>query len=322
MKSCNSTLVDFLLAAALLAALSFVGLGRMDLGRENNARLISYQQLQSYLRRFGPRKQYDWVLLGDSRSQRLGGGGLCERLPGSPNTCINASTTSGDWFTSHLVYQELEGHVSPETRFIVFVSDYWLEGPDTGLIPKRVEYLAMGAPIKAVASFIPMSALRKTRMDWLHETLEDLGWHWRILLGGSARAQAREEALADGRLSSIFPSNVEAWFVPISDDERAERLHLARRALEHMLASGHRPILVNLPNLDLRDQFVDRQYPGRRQRFKRAMGDLAAELDLAFIDLDGSLRALRFFKDFQHLNDKGRDRLITVLARKIARLDP
>ncbi len=318
MKTHRSRLWDFGVAALLLVAANFVKCPSVDNARWENVRLLNHRLMDSYIRKLKPDIRFDWIFFGDSRALRLNGGNLCERLPGSGNECLNASTTSGDWFTSHLIYRDLKPHMTEATRIVIFVSGCWFEGRDTGLIPESIEYAAMGSPSKAAASYVPMSALRATRMEWVHQKLDSWALGWRLALGGPELAAAHEEEVAAQQLQTLFRSNVETWFLPLSSTQRRERLRFGRVTLEEMIADGHPPVLVNLPNLGIRDDFVDERFPGRRQRFLESISALARDLELPFINLDGRLKAIRFFKDFHHLNDKGRDRLIPILARKIS----
>ncbi len=319
-KKVGRTLRDFSLAALLLLAANFLFCGAIDATSHTNPRLLSHRVTSSKISGLRPEAPLDLVILGDSRSMELSADTLCALLPGKETNCFNASSTSGDWVTAHLLFELLAPHRDTDTRVLIFVSDYWLEGPDTGLLPRSMIYAALGQPLKSLESFLPLSTLRRARMEWLHDQSSGLATRWGDWLrGGPSPADVAE---AEQRaMQAIYRSNVDAWFAPVTDAERAERRSLALAVLQQITASQSPAVLVYLPNFEPRDQYVDEHYPGRRQRFMTELRELASELELPLLDLRSSVRGQKNFKDFHHLSEAGVTRMLRILAREIAALE-
>jgi hypothetical protein len=307
---------DVALAVLLVLGLSIVRCPSIEAGPRESVRRLSLRMTEAYAKRLRRDPSLNLIILGDSRSRVIDVDRLCSLLPAQPARCFNASTTSGDWVTAWILFRDLHPRLGPDARVLIFVSDYWLEGPDTGLLPRTTAYAELGQRLRTLESFIPASAHRSARMDWLRESLEDIGWRgWAIAHGGGTALA--KKAAAESRQVNLFRSNVDQWFMPISEKALEQRRQLARRFLEEIRAADVHATLVHLPNLMRRDAYVDKHYPGRRDRFEDSLEALSREVGIELIDLRRATRQLRHYKDFHHLNAEGIDLVTRRLARRL-----
>lgn len=228
---------------------------------------------------------------------------------------MNVSSTSGDWLTVYMLFEKLRPNLEDGASLLIFVSDYWLESPTLGVIHKTNAYYELDEMLLGVESNLRLSALRSTRMDWLHERLAGLVKILEKPLTGVPAPAGKEATWA--ALQKVFRSNADRWFAPIDDDTRARSERIGDKVLKHMKSARQSVTLVYLPNLERRDEYVDLHYPGRRDRFHSTLRALAAANDIRLLDLSDTLIDREFYKNFHHLNTKGRERVSRILARDL-----
>lgn len=308
-------LADFSLAALFVLAANMVTISAIDAAHKIDPRTLSLSLVSNKIRNFVPDQRFALAIFGDSRSQPLDGQDFCSILPAGSEDCVNVSSTSGDWLTAYMLFEKLRPNLEDGAPLLIFVSDYWLESPTLGVIHKTNAYYELDEMLLGIESNLRLSALRSTRMDWLHERLAGLAKALEEALTGAPAPAGKKATRA--ALHKVFRSNADRWFAPIDDDTRARSERIGHKVLKHMKSAGQSVTLVYLPNLERRDEYVDLHYPGRRDRFHSTLRALATANDIRLLDLSDTLIDREFFKDFHHLNTQGRERVSRILARDL-----
>ncbi len=311
---------DFLLAAVLLMASNVLWCGAGDEHTPEGARVFSYRRTLGELRRMPATPPAELLVLGDSRTRQLDVDAVCAAMTPRPARCINASSTAGDWVTAWDLYRAAEPLLAADATIVLAVSDYWLEmgGRDAlGLIPRSLAYARLGDPMTTVASYLPASRTRAARMQAVREALERAARSLQAALTDLPESPVPSDAPAGD--VDLPHSNVDEWFRPTRETDRVAQLARASRLLDALQTGRHRVVLVYLPNPAVRDGYVDERYPGRRDRFFGALRQLAALHEVPVVDLSGRLPARRLYRDFHHLNRRGRKAIVPILARELDR---
>lgn len=309
---------DFAIALVIVSVLAFVPIREIDDSPRRSARRHSYKLERNAAARLPEDRALDVVILGDSRAQSIDATALCEALPGSPTRCVNAASVAGEWASALGIFEALGERVGPETSVLVFVSDYWLEmGPagDLELLPRTPAYARVHQPVQALASFVPLSVHRDSRMQALHEWIDETASGIAEWIGGDAFA-AREEPRAE-IMARLARSNVDKWFVATDEPTRERRFEDGHSTLDLLRARSNRVVLVNLPSSRLRHDYVAAHYPGRHERFLLDAKRLAEASGVPFVDLSDAFDAPRFFRDFHHVRDEHAAMLSRAVADRV-----
>jgi hypothetical protein len=311
--------LDFAAAVLLVAAVGFVRLPEIDDRYGATPRRLSHLVMAATIDRVPEDVGFDLVLLGDSRSIPLDAPALCESLSPVRISCLNAATTGGDWVSAHDLAVRLEPHLMERALFVVALSDYWLEGGPGStleLLPRTASYWALGEPGPALAAWIPLAAQRGARMRWLHAHLD--AWATTLRSRLMPPTAGADRGTRRARLESVERANVDAWYAPTDDSTRERRARAGRRTLAALREAGADVVLVNLPNPALRESYVDRLYPGRRQAFRERAARLADLAGVAFIDLAGRMPDREDYRDFHHVDREAEPALRRLLADELS----
>jgi len=297
---------DFAIASVLVLCANFLVCDATAPGLNSHVRIQSLN-LEVVKIKSSSGEPFDLVMFGDSRARQLDVDVLCKGLYGAEGRCLNASTTGGDWVTAYRIYREGADHLFAESDILVFPSDFWVEGNERTLLRNTVEYAALGQYGNFFSSVFPLSRARGPWMRRTHHFFERTGG---ALLAGFAPAPARPtpDEIRDREMpeaSTWHHASIDRWYTPTDDDQRELLRTSGRRMLSRLVDDGHRVSMVDLPYPEIREQYVDRFFPGRRQKAISALQSLSEETGVPLIDMRASFRHPMLFKDFNHLNMKG-----------------
>ena len=302
-------------------------------------RSASYLERISKIESLSPDEYLDILFLGDSRSWKIDVDQLSEIMGSHADRSLNASSYSGSWVTAHSLLRKISPKLTENARAVLCVSEYWLEKPGfqnaAGILPCWQDYYILNQPDIALNAFFPLSRKRGQMVHSIHLGIANC----RVWVGGMLKngkkawgpsldkeidgsrnltlVSSESNDVSKERPNDLGKSNVDSWFSPISPEQLNDNFVFADYTLVMMRKMTPQLILIYLPNAEARESYVDRRYPGRKERFIRNIDKLADKHGLTFINMsaESNLSDDSLFEDFHHWNTNGSSQGTERLAR-------
>ncbi|MBU62577.1 MAG: hypothetical protein CMI26_08755 [Opitutae bacterium] len=323
-KSTKMPLDYFVVIFALAAANFFASVFVYE-----DLRTASYIEKVSKIGSLSPDEDLDILFLGDSRSMEIDVDQLSEIMGSHADGFVNASTITGSWVTSHSLLRKVSPKLTEDARTFLCVSEFWLEKSDfqnaAGIVPCWQDYYILNQPEIALNAFFPLSRKRGQIIHSIHLGVANSRvWLGGMLKNGRMAWEAsldketdrfRDPTLMNSESNDVSKerpidlgkSNVDSWFSSISPKQLNDNFVFADYTLRMMRKMTPQLILIYLPNAEVRESYVDRRYPGRKERFIRNIEKLADKHGLTFINMstESNLCDDSLFEDFHHWNTSG-----------------
>lgn len=272
-----------------------------------------YKAVELSKRNMEKKPDIDILILGDSRSEKINDQVLQSSLHPLSMEIQNASTNSGSWVSCYSLLRMVANDLSEDATTTLCVSEYWLEQPAyqtrAGILPAHLDYLALGEPVLSLTSLFPLSAKRGQIVNRIRAWAE-----------APFNKEANNSESSDDLHEGMDKSNLDLWLAPITKQQLADNFAFANHVLKEIRDLTPNLVLVYLPNANLREAYVEKHFPERRERFLANIVRLAEKHEIAFINLSQKLGDDALYTDFHHWNKKGVKAGTELLGEKLAPL--